>query len=126
MGVEIIEKNYIDVTEEWIKELYYFEYKGVKYIVDGKKQYLIILKKKERQQSGQKILLEVNYMLPRISIADYLWNGKYWDLKEINGNSKQALYHAIRKKYRQSSNFIFDISKSNISIMKEKFKYIIK
>ena len=61
-------------------------------------------------------------MLPRVNYpegiktADYLFRGEYWDLKDINGKSKQALYHAIYKKNTQSNNFIFNILSEELSI----------
>lgn len=51
-------------------------------------------------------------MLPRINnpkgiqTADYLWNGEYWDLKEINGNGKNILFHAVENHEKQAKNFI--------------------
>ena len=41
----------------------------------------------------------------------------YFDLKTINGSSKQALYHAVRGKELQSKNFIFDISNSELEMI---------
>ncbi len=61
-------------------------------------------------------------MLPRINspkgikTADYLFRNEYWDLKTINGKSKQVLYHAIYKKNTQSSNFIFNVTSSELDI----------
>lgn len=119
-------KNYIDVTEEWlknakpnsfsVKEQLYFEYNGYKYYVDGKNVVLDYSKKELeiaiwlKNTFGGEI-----YMLPRINIpegiktADYLWNNEYWDLKSVKGISEQTLYHAVRKNEKQSCNFIFEI-----------------
>lgn len=60
-------------------------------------------------------------MVPRVNkpkkvqTPDYLFKGEHLDLKEIFGDSKQVIYHAINKKKSQSNNFIFDISNSNLS-----------
>lgn len=60
-------------------------------------------------------------MLPRVNkpdgikTADYLWNGEYWDLKEILGNGKNVLYHATENQRLQAHNFIFDFSNSKIN-----------
>jgi len=60
-------------------------------------------------------------MLPRINkpdgikTADYLWNGEYWDLKQIFGIGKNVLFHAIEDHRLQAHNFIFDFSHSKIS-----------
>ena len=50
-----------------------------------------------------------------VKSADYLWNNEFWDLKEISGNGKNTLYHAVEKKAEQASNFIFDISNSKLN-----------
>ena len=50
-----------------------------------------------------------------IKSADYLWNNEFWDLKEIFGNGKNTLFHAVEKKKGQSNNFIFDLTKSKLS-----------
>jgi hypothetical protein len=61
------------------------------------------------------------YYLPRITqedgikTADYLWNNEFWDLKEIFGNGKNTLYHAVENKKGQSNNFIFDVSGSKLN-----------
>lgn len=50
-----------------------------------------------------------------IKSANYLWNNEFWDLKEIFGNGKNTLFHAVEKKKGQSNNFIFDLTKSKLS-----------
>ena len=61
-------------------------------------------------------------MLPRINnpegiqTADYLFRGECWDLKEITSKSKQALYHSVYKKKKQSNNFILDITNSDLTL----------
>lgn len=62
------------------------------------------------------------YMLPRVNnpdgiqTADYLFKNQYWDLKLIKGTGKNSLDNAIKNKKNQSSNFIYDISESNLNI----------
>lgn len=106
-----------------VTERKYFEYKGTKYEVDGKN---VVLDYSEHEKEIAEWLEDTFggeiYMIPRInypegiSTPDYLWNSEYWDLKEIKGNSKQIFYHAVYKKKRQSSNFIFDVSSSKLSL----------
>lgn len=61
-------------------------------------------------------------MVPRINYPfniktpDYKIKSMFFDLKTINGNSNQALYHAIRNKKMQSENFIFDITNSALTM----------
>lgn len=126
-------KNYKDITIEWIenatpnthkvKNRLYFKHKNKKYYVD-KKNVVLDYTKKEKEIT---FWLENNfggkiYMLPRINYpegiqtADYLFRKEYWDLKEINGKSNQALYHAIYKKQSQSKNFIFNIINKDLTL----------
>ena len=62
-------------------------------------------------------------MIPRVNepegikTPDYKIKDMYFDLKTINGNSKQALYHAVRGKEMQSNNFIFNISNSKLDMV---------
>ena len=50
-----------------------------------------------------------------IACADYRYKGEFWDLKELNGNGKRTLEDAIKKKKKQSKNFIIDITKSQMT-----------
>lgn len=58
------------------------------------------------------------YINPRVNCpegiktSDYIFKSERWDLKAIIGNSTQVFYHAIYKNKEQSSNYIFDITKS--------------
>lgn len=127
-------ENYTDVTKEWlenatpnnhiVKEQLFFKYKNKMYLVDNKNVVLDYSKKElevacwlENTFGGE------IYLLPRVNkpdgikTADYLWNGEYWDLKEILGNGKNVLYHAIENQRLQARNFIFDFSKSNLSLI---------
>lgn len=56
----------------------------------------------------------VNY--PRnVSTPDFLINKESFDLKEVTGSGKYALDNNVRKAKTQSSNIIFDMTKSNLS-----------
>ena len=128
------EKNisYKDVTKEWldkatpnshaVKDREYFEHEGVKYEVDGKNVVLDYSKKeKEVAEWLENTFGGEIYMLPRINkpdgimTADYLFRDEYWDLKEITGNGKNILFHAIEDHEKQAHNFIFDITKSKLT-----------
>lgn len=50
-----------------------------------------------------------------IQTADYLFRGEYWDLKEIIGNGKHTIDSNIKNRKKQASNFIIDITKSEMS-----------
>lgn len=53
--------------------------------------------------------------LAGIKTPDYMIRDKKFDLKEISGNGKNTLDSAIKKQEKQAENFIFDISKSEMS-----------
>ena len=50
-----------------------------------------------------------------IQCADYIFKNEFWDLKELIGNGKRTLEDAIKKKKKQASNFIIDITNSKMS-----------
>ncbi len=132
--------SFTDVTQTWldnakpnsytIKDRNYFEYDGVKYKVDGKN---VLLDYSENEKEIAKWLENTFggelYMLPRVNkpdgimTADYLFRNEYWDLKTIKG--KRVIEDAIKKKERQSKNFIFDITNNDIE-EKELFNQLIK
>ena len=122
-----------DVTQEWldsttpnsheIKDMDYFEHNGIKYEVDGKNVVLDYSKhEKEVAEWLENTFGGEIYMVPRINnpsgiqTSDYIFRKENWDLKSINGKSKQALYHAIRKKGQQSNNFIFEILNDELTL----------
>lgn len=117
----------IDITKDFlnkkssnvhsVKKRQYFKYNQKKYNVDGKN---VVLDYSQKELEIAYWLTNV-YMLPRINnpkgiqTADYLWQGEYCDLKEISGNGKHTLDSAIKRKKSQASNFILDITNSNLS-----------
>ena len=60
------------------------------------------------------------FMVPRVNIPegvstpDYLFHGKRYDLKTIYGKGKNTLSSALESKKRQSNNFIFDMTNSEL------------
>lgn len=60
-------------------------------------------------------------MVPKVSdpegvkTPDYLVDGVRFDLKDVDGNSKDVLKRAIRKKKEQATNFIFDVNDTKLS-----------
>ena len=107
--------------QKTINKNYFKDSKGFKYKVDGKNVVLDYSKKEKdiaiwlEKTFGGKI-----YMLPRINkpdgimTADYLFRNEYWDLKSITGCGKRIIEDTSKRKKRQSKNFIFDITNSNI------------
>lgn len=124
-----IESNYIDVTNQFstIKDYkieeqqYYIDERNNRYDVDGKNT---VLKTSEKEKEvarllgkvyGGKVKLVPVVLNPQgIKTPDYIIEGEKFDLKEIFGNGKNTLDTAISKKKNQSTNFIFDISKTEM------------
>lgn len=117
----------VDVTEEWFRDAQpdshevtdLFEYivDGITYKVDGKYVRLDYSdREKEVAQLLEHRLGGELFMVPRIlnppgiSTPDYLFRGEAFDLKELQGTSKNLIYNVISKKKRQACNFILDIS----------------
>lgn len=104
------------------KQQYYEDENGKRYKVDGKNV------KMEPSQSeiqvaellGKLYNTDVN-IIPKVSIPsgtktpDYIINNERFDLKEIEGNSKNTLDDAIKKQQKQAHSFVLDISKSEMS-----------
>ncbi len=103
-------------------QTYFIDENGKRYDVDGKN---VILKanKKEIEVADMlgkayetKVkLIPVVLNPPGVKTPDYILNDEKFDLKEIFGNSKNTLYNAITRKRDQSDNFIFDITKTEMS-----------
>lgn len=123
--------NYTNITKEWLEtakpnshkvvDRQYFEYDGIKYNVDNKNVVLdYSSKEKDVAEWLENTFGGEIYMIPRVNkpdgimTADYLFRGEYWDLKTINGSGKRILEDSIKRKKRQSKNFIFDITNSKI------------
>lgn len=134
------EKNYIDITKEWlnkpkskkykVKEQLYFDYNHKRYHVDNKN---VILDYNKKELEIAKWLVKIFggkiYMLPRINkpdgikTPDYLWNNEYWDLKEIKSSGTRAVDNRINGTKSQTSNYILDFSK-NVLTNKEIVKKV--
>ena len=124
------EVKYEDITHEFIEpkeyeikeQQFFIDSKGIKYDVDGKH---VIIKLTEREKEvanilgklygGQVNLVPVVLYPKETQTPDYIINNTKYDLKDIFGNGKNTLDTAINKKRKQSNNFIFDISKTEMS-----------
>lgn len=127
--------NYIDVTNEWLKQPKkkgkivndkYFVDKNIKYKVNNsKKRVWFDFNSQDYIDSLNCAMTLVKtfggtiFMQPRvdyplgISTCDFKWNRngiiEKWDLKIPKGKSKNTLCGLIKNKKRQSDNFIFDL-----------------
>lgn len=123
--------KYKDITNEYTtkekyqirKQKYYISENGAVYNVDGRH---VILKPTQREIEVAslmgKVLGGIVNIIPRINepegikTPDYIINNKKFDLKEIRGNGKYVIEGNLRKKERQSNNFIVDISNSKLNL----------
>lgn len=128
---------YTDISKYWRSKSYVnrnakvaipkendvFIYKGKEYIIDGK-SVVLDYNNEELELANwlcKKINKKIN-MVPRVNYPfgiktpDYIIKNMYFDLKTINGNSSQTLYHAVRNKSMQSNNFIFDVTNSSLDM----------
>ncbi len=123
--------KYKDITNQYTtkknyqikKQKYFISDDGTKYNVDGKHVLLKTTKDEIEmaeilgQAFGGKVKLVPVVLQPKgIQTSDYIINNKKFDLKQIVGNGKNTLDTAINKKKKQSNNFVFDISKSEMKI----------
>lgn len=134
---KISRNDYYDVTDIWINtatpnsnkiiDSKSYVYDGKRYIVDGKK---VVLDYSDQEKNiaewlektfGGSLRMNPRINYPEgIKTSDYIFRKEKWDLKTIKGNSNQVLYHSIHNKKTQSSNFIFDISDSKLSLEEAK------
>lgn len=115
-----------DITDEWTKtqgkvgtvvERREYTVNGTTYIVDGKRV-RVHLRRNERaiadllaEKYGKEVELIPQITTPQfIQTPDYLIDGERFDLKSPTGRGKDVFRDAIKKKRKQSPNFIFDIS----------------
>ncbi len=129
--VTVKEKQYLDITEETLnkgkqkykleEQKYFIDENNIKYNIDGKN---VKIKASEKEKEvadlmgqtygGQVKLVPVVLNPEGIKTPDYIINGEKFDLKEIFGNGKNTLDTAISKKKKQSNNFIFDITNTEM------------
>ncbi len=126
---EVKNMQYVDITNQYKeqrqyqvkKRKYFIDDDGNKYRVNGRQ---VILKTTESEMEvakilgktfgGQVNLVPVVLQPKGIQTPDYIINNQKFDLKQIFGNGKNTLDTAINKKRKQSHNFIFDITKTEM------------
>lgn len=125
--------NYVVMTEICVKKTSvkrvelakYYEYEDKKYYPDGK-NVIFDFSQKEYEIAVwlSKTFNESVIINPRINnpegikTSDYIFKNERWNLKTIIGNSNQVFYHAVYKNKKQSNNYIFDITESNMDIQR--------
>lgn len=122
------ESSFEDITEKIkntekkdfdIVELQEITVNDVKYTIDGvnvkqnNSQRELEVANILKESLGYKVELvpEVNGKYSNVKTPDYLLDGHRYDLKELEGKSKDAIRNAVHKKKDQAENFIIDISK---------------
>lgn len=110
-------------TSGKVTDLLEYEINGTIYKVDGnhvkldydkqEKQIAEIIAKKY----GKNVQMVPKINFPQgVSTPDYLINGEKYDLKSIKGSGKNVLYDAVKKKKKQSNNFILNLDESKLDI----------
>ena len=123
--------KYKDITEQYNtkkhyqikKHKYFINEDGTKYNVDGRHVLLKTTQEEKEianilgQTLGGKVKLVPVVLEPKgRQTPDYIINNKKFDLKQIIGNGNNTLDTAINKKRKQSDNFVFDITKTEMSM----------
>ena len=124
-------ENMFDTTEEWEKnepggelsELLEYVFEGNCYTVNQK---TVILDYTQHEKDvaqniatlyGKNVKLVPRITYPQgISTPDFYIDSVGWDLKTISTAGEHVLYNAVKKKKRQASNFIFDITNCPLDI----------
>ena len=119
-----IMKEWADIQENTGQVIWKQEYmlNGSVYKVDG---YHVIIDPSETEVAiaevlankyGKKVELIPRVLLPqKIQTPDYLIDGVRYDLKSPTGNGKDVFRDMIKKKRKQSPNFIFDVTNCPLS-----------
>lgn len=123
--------KYIDITSEYCnkkeyqlkKQNYFVNSNGMIYIVDKK---YVVLKPTVREIEVAEIMGRalggIVKIIPRINepegikTPDYIINNEKYDLKEITGKGKYVIEGNLKKKERQSNNFIIDLSNTELEL----------
>lgn len=123
------EMNYQDITNQYNtkkhyqikKQKYFINEDGTKYNVDGKH---VVLKPTQREIDVAKLMGKalggkVNIIPrinepPNIKTPDYIIHNEKFDLKQITGGGKYVIEGNLRKKKKQSNNFIIDLTNAKI------------
>ena len=100
-----------------------FKYKGVSYIIDGKKvknEYTIEEIKFAnfiQSKTDKEVILNPTINQPeKIKTPDLTIGKDYIDMKIVSGNSNQLIYHNVRNKKEQAHCFFFETTKSNLEL----------
>jgi len=100
-----------------------FNYKGNQYTVDNRNvKYEFKSSELEfanwlAQRTTKKVTLNPKINNPEgVKISDLKIGNEYYDMKIISGGSQQVIYHNVYKKEEQANNFLFEATKSPLSM----------
>lgn len=120
-------RTYIDITDKLkykeekeanIKTLDRYIVEDKEYMIDG----INVIQRHDDYEKGianmissslhkeVSLVPEITGKYKNISAPDFEIDGKKFDLKKLNGESKDAIRNAIKRKEKQADNFIIDIS----------------
>lgn len=123
----------LNITQQWMKStgdrngkvvnLTKYSINGVEYQVDDK---YVVLRPNQNEihvaevlskEYGKQVDMVPQIIKPEgIATPDYLIDGERFDLKSPTGSGKNVLYGMVSKNRRQSSNFIYDLTKCPLEI----------
>jgi len=66
-------------------------------------------------QFGDDIFCQTESHNPGTKTADIVWKNEFWEIKYVNGNSRETIVRRLKKAKKQSKRIIIDISGSKIS-----------
>lgn len=127
-------RRYEDITEKLLENSAHSEYDveeltevivdGITYSVDGIN---VMQNNTDREievgrvlgnvfKTTAKLVPEVKGKYKNVSTPDYYINEEKWDLKELRGESKDAIRNAISKKKKQADHFVVDITEYKLDL----------
>ena len=133
--VKIENKNYSDVTDKWnrrrknysgfiVKERDYVKVNGVIHRIKKRSNAVVPNSDPNArkianwlgQTFGGKIFINPEVHIPqKVPTSDFSFRGKPWEQKTISGNGKRIIDTRVRDGKNQASNFIFDLSNSELT-----------
>lgn len=124
--------SYVDITDQWYPEakpgshpvqaLHSYTVNGATYKVDGHN--VVLDHGAHEKEIAELLARDVGgeiYLVPRVnnpqgvSTPDYLFHGKYYDLKTLGKDAgPNTIFNRVKKAKRQAHNFIIDVTETTL------------
>lgn len=105
----------VNVSNELIKEGEIYKVDGKNVVQDHTNQEHHVAKWFSEKTGKHVDILPRVAHIKRVSSPDYLIDGTFFDLKEIEGSGKNVIDGSSKKAKKQTPNIIFDITKTSLS-----------